>query len=65
MNFAADQPVCPKCGGDLKRATNYPQGVSDDGTRHQALACFTDALYFGQAPDGSWTVPLMPVSRHV
>lgn len=65
MNPLIDKPVCPRCGGDLKRSTNYPQGVSDDGQRYEALACFTDALYFGQAPDGSWSVPLMPVSRDV
>lgn len=65
MKSTSDDPVCPRCGGVLKPSTNYPHGVSDDGVRYQAMVCFTDALYFGQAPDGSWTVSLMPLSRDV
>ncbi len=41
----------------------YPQGEAGDGTVLAAKACRMEGLWFGKAPDGSWTVPLTPLAR--
>jgi hypothetical protein len=40
----------------------YPQGTSADGAIHVAKTCRMEGLWFGKAPDGSWTIPLTPLT---
>ena len=59
----AGGPDCPRCGRELLSSKMYPQGTAADGTIHAAKTCRMEGLWFGKAPDGSWTIPLTPVNR--
>jgi hypothetical protein len=41
----------------------YPEGTAADGTVHPAKTCRTEGLWFGRDTDGSWSIPLTPLSR--
>jgi hypothetical protein len=55
-------PACPRCGKDLLSSKVYPRGTSAEGVYYVAKACRNQGLWFGKAPDGSWTVPLRPLN---
>jgi hypothetical protein len=40
-----------------------PQGTDAAGVIYQAKFCGDQGLLFGQAADGSWTVPLRPLAH--
>jgi hypothetical protein len=54
--------LCPRCGGELLRSSNFPHGRDSDGAIRKARMCQRDDLYFGQASDGSWSVSVAPVN---
>ncbi len=41
----------------------YPEGTAADGATYAAKTCRSEGLWFGRYDDGSWSVPLTPVSR--
>ena len=41
----------------------YPEGASDGGATHPVKTCRTEGLWFGRDEDGSWSIPLTPISR--
>jgi hypothetical protein len=57
-----DNALCPRCGDNLLRSSDYPHGRDSDGAIRKARMCPNDDLYFGQAFDGSWSVPVEPVN---
>lgn len=59
-----DDTLCPRCGGDLLRSSNYPHGRDPDGAIRKARMCQNDDLYFGQAFDGSWSVSVEPLNMN-
>jgi hypothetical protein len=40
----------------------YREGTSPDGVVHQAKTCRLEGLWFGRDADGSWSIPLTPMS---
>jgi hypothetical protein len=62
VTFTTTDPMCPRCGGDLRRSGVYPHGADADGVVYMARFCRTQALMFGRAPDGSWTIPVTPLN---
>jgi hypothetical protein len=58
-----NDPACPECGRDLQNSSEYPRGTSADGTFYQAKSCSKQRLWFGRAPDGTWSIPLRPLHR--
>jgi hypothetical protein len=57
---SALRPRCPRCGHDLTSSLMKPQGTDAAGVLYEAKFCSREALLFGRACDGSWTVPLRP-----
>jgi hypothetical protein len=57
-----NNPLCPRCGSNLLRSSNYPHGRDSDGAIRKARMCQKDDLYFGQAFDGSWSVSVEPLN---
>jgi hypothetical protein len=59
-----DNALCPRCGSDLLRSPSYPHGRDFDGAIRKARLCHKDNLYWGQAFDGSWSVPVEPLNMN-
>ena len=53
--------MCPVCRGDLLRSRIHPHGADADGVVYMARICRNQALMFGRAVDGSWSVPVVPL----
>jgi hypothetical protein len=58
LSFTTSDPMCPQCGGDLRRSRLLPHGEDADGAVYMARFCRTEGLMFGRAVDGTWSVPV-------
>jgi hypothetical protein len=61
VTFTTTDPYCPDCGADLRRSRAYPHGFDSEGAVYLARICPRQALFFGRAIDGSWSVPVTPL----
>jgi hypothetical protein len=62
--FTTSDPMCPQCGGDLRRVRLFPHGADEDGVVYMARICRTQSLYWGRSTDGTWSVPVTPMHFH-
>lgn len=49
LSFTTTDPMCPQCGGDLRRYKLNPHGEDVDGVIYVARICSDQGLMFGRA----------------
>jgi hypothetical protein len=62
LSFSTVDPMCPQCGGDLRRSRLLPHGEDVYGVVYMARFCRDQGLMWGRAADGSWTVPVSGIN---
>jgi hypothetical protein len=58
LSFSTVDPLCPRCGGELRRSPLLPHGEDLNGVVYMARFCRDEGMMFGRATDGSWSVPV-------
>jgi hypothetical protein len=58
LSFPTVDPMCPRCGAELRRSPLLPHGEDLDGVVYMARFCRDEGMMFGRATDGSWSVPV-------
>lgn len=64
VSFTTTDPMCPQCGGDLRRSRSHPHGSDTNGVVYMARECRGEEMWFGRAVDGSWSVSVTPLNMN-